>query len=685
MQNIDSDLIRGNIDTIILKTMLGGDMYGLDIIREVENKSNGTYELKQPTLYSCLKRLENQELISSYWLDSEIGGRRHYYKLTDKGRETIKSKQEEWSKSKFIIDNLLGDFNSEEYRLVKKDDYEKIIEGKPVIQYIEVPVEVIKEVPVEVVKEVPVATEQISLDESNDDSIQEETEEENSSEKQENSPESPEPEEIITTIEDYWQHIDNVLNSKTETENKKENLIDFNKNEHDEIANSKSAKEPIDEKMEIASFFEERSPKPKTFKIDGQSYVQQNLFTDTVMPYQNEVDNSIFEFTNNVSKLNNFDYSDETKKEELKKKKEIEEKTEKTETENESISNQAESKLENNYESSTVHAEKLDYGILSELDALNNKNELNFDENNYSKTENNYVNFENNEEKTANLTEKYDNFSENFAFTSNNDYSSQESSAASNTQDYVNYSYSKSENEPSTSDFLFDNQEPEAFFEFTSTAFTPTNENEPYKKKLQSLNEYSKNSINFNQQIMPVTTDTKGIGDLKKEFESEGIKLKQYNKIEKRPAEKPYLLINKMNLIKSVILFFVFAFILSATYIIMKNTSLKEMHDFSLNMFVYGMIPFLAYVIFYLVLYSINSKKKVAAKFSPRISMFFAIIITIQLILIIYCINLQFGFYSFSQQGYNHLLWIVPAIVSIAPIVNTIIHIALYNSKNFNV
>ena len=130
MSNIDSDLIRGNIDTIILKTMLDGDKYGLDIIKEVEARSNGTYALKQPTLYSCLKRLENQELISSYWLDSDIGGKRHYYKLTEKGRDFFAKKQEEWSKSKFIIDNLLSNFNYDEYRLVKKDDYDKIIEGK---------------------------------------------------------------------------------------------------------------------------------------------------------------------------------------------------------------------------------------------------------------------------------------------------------------------------------------------------------------------------------------------------------------------------------------------------------------------------------------------------------------------------------------------------------------------------
>ena len=130
MQNIDSDLIRGNIDTIILKTMLNEDKYGLDIIKEVSDKSSGTYVLKQPTLYSCLKRLENQELISSYWVDSDIGGKRHYYKLTDKGREFYNKKQEEWAKSKFIIDNLLSNYNYEEYRLVKKDEYDEILQTK---------------------------------------------------------------------------------------------------------------------------------------------------------------------------------------------------------------------------------------------------------------------------------------------------------------------------------------------------------------------------------------------------------------------------------------------------------------------------------------------------------------------------------------------------------------------------
>lgn len=106
-KGIDSDLIRGHIDTIILKVLKTGDRYGYEIIKDVETKSQGTYELKQPTLYSCLKRLESQGLISSYWTDSDIGGKRHYYKLTARGQEDLERNQNEWLKSKSIIDSLI--------------------------------------------------------------------------------------------------------------------------------------------------------------------------------------------------------------------------------------------------------------------------------------------------------------------------------------------------------------------------------------------------------------------------------------------------------------------------------------------------------------------------------------------------------------------------------------------------
>ena len=83
---ISADLIRGHINTIILRSLYDGDKYGYDIINEIEKKSGGLYSLKQPTLYSALKRLESLRYVDSYYGDSSYGGRRKYFSLTDEGR-----------------------------------------------------------------------------------------------------------------------------------------------------------------------------------------------------------------------------------------------------------------------------------------------------------------------------------------------------------------------------------------------------------------------------------------------------------------------------------------------------------------------------------------------------------------------------------------------------------------------
>lgn len=108
---ISSDLIRGHINTIILRTLYERDKYGYEIIDEIEQRSHGQYSLKQPTLYSALKRLENQGYINAYWKTDEVslGGRRKYYTLTDSGREISEKNQAEWEYSRTVIDSLISD------------------------------------------------------------------------------------------------------------------------------------------------------------------------------------------------------------------------------------------------------------------------------------------------------------------------------------------------------------------------------------------------------------------------------------------------------------------------------------------------------------------------------------------------------------------------------------------------
>lgn len=109
--SISADLIRGHINTIILRSLYERDKYGYEIINDIESKSHGQYTLKQPTLYSALKRLENQGYIKAYWKTDEVtlGGRRKYFTLTESGKAITEKNLSEWEYSRTIIDSLISD------------------------------------------------------------------------------------------------------------------------------------------------------------------------------------------------------------------------------------------------------------------------------------------------------------------------------------------------------------------------------------------------------------------------------------------------------------------------------------------------------------------------------------------------------------------------------------------------
>jgi DNA-binding PadR family transcriptional regulator len=104
---ITSDLLRGHTDTIILKLLMDDDRYGYEISKLIQTKSSGEYELKEATMYSSLKRLEADESITSYWGDETQGGRRKYFRITEKGKSTYANNKSNWEYAKRVLDNLL--------------------------------------------------------------------------------------------------------------------------------------------------------------------------------------------------------------------------------------------------------------------------------------------------------------------------------------------------------------------------------------------------------------------------------------------------------------------------------------------------------------------------------------------------------------------------------------------------
>ena len=106
-QKINSDLIRGHIDTIILKILRDSDNYGYEIMKAVSANSDNEYELKEPSLYTSLKRLEKQGHIVSYWGDQSQGARRKYYRITESGKAAYEKALAEWLHAQKIITMLL--------------------------------------------------------------------------------------------------------------------------------------------------------------------------------------------------------------------------------------------------------------------------------------------------------------------------------------------------------------------------------------------------------------------------------------------------------------------------------------------------------------------------------------------------------------------------------------------------
>lgn len=105
--SITSDLLRGHTESIILAHLAQDDSYGYEINKSVKTLTQGNYELKEATLYSAFRRLEEQGYIQSYWGDQDSGARRRYYSITSDGHKALQRNYEDWEEAKTTIDQLI--------------------------------------------------------------------------------------------------------------------------------------------------------------------------------------------------------------------------------------------------------------------------------------------------------------------------------------------------------------------------------------------------------------------------------------------------------------------------------------------------------------------------------------------------------------------------------------------------
>lgn len=102
-----SDIFRGFTDTIILSCLVDKDGYGYQINKQIMEITNSMFELKEATLYTTFRKLEEGNFISSYWGDEQSGARRRYYSITSKGRELLNENIQDWKQAKITLEKLL--------------------------------------------------------------------------------------------------------------------------------------------------------------------------------------------------------------------------------------------------------------------------------------------------------------------------------------------------------------------------------------------------------------------------------------------------------------------------------------------------------------------------------------------------------------------------------------------------
>lgn len=102
---IGADAIRGHIDLIVLAILEHEASYPYAISQAIETTSSGEYAIKQTTLYTAMKRLEDSGAVESFPGVSEAGRPRTYYRLTELGTDLLRAKRTEWGQVVRLMDH----------------------------------------------------------------------------------------------------------------------------------------------------------------------------------------------------------------------------------------------------------------------------------------------------------------------------------------------------------------------------------------------------------------------------------------------------------------------------------------------------------------------------------------------------------------------------------------------------
>lgn len=107
MKTDRTDLLRGTLDMLILKTLTTHPMHGLGLTRRIDQVTEGAFQVKPGSLFPALHRMEQKGWIEGTWGVSENKRRAKYYRLTAVGRRQLGEERQNWNQLVLIIGKVM--------------------------------------------------------------------------------------------------------------------------------------------------------------------------------------------------------------------------------------------------------------------------------------------------------------------------------------------------------------------------------------------------------------------------------------------------------------------------------------------------------------------------------------------------------------------------------------------------
>lgn len=105
----NSDLLKGTLDMMILRTLSAGAAHGHTITKVIERGSEDVLDVEQGSLYPALHRLEGRGWVESYWGTSENNRKAKFYELTASGRKQLTIETTRWQRMARAIGLVMGE------------------------------------------------------------------------------------------------------------------------------------------------------------------------------------------------------------------------------------------------------------------------------------------------------------------------------------------------------------------------------------------------------------------------------------------------------------------------------------------------------------------------------------------------------------------------------------------------